>query len=159
MVAHTKQKKRGLITRKQKKLILLGTEGKNETESNYFREFNRKQNTYVIKDAKGNNTDPEGIVADTINSLKQEGIDYVEGDLAFCVFDADTNPAKQRQISRAVQLANKHGIEVLLSAPCFEIWFLQHFDYSTAQLTSEAAIEKLSRYIPDYKKIRMCFIN
>lgn len=152
MVARAKQKKRGQVSRHQKKLILIGAEGKNKTELQYFQQFNRTQDRYTIKPAKGNTTDPENIVEDMIKSIKHEEMDFDEGDLAYCVFDSDTKPEKQSQIDAAVALAKKHNVEVLLSVPCFEVWFLQHFEYSTAELTSDSAIEKLRKYIPDYEK-------
>lgn len=40
MVRRITQKKRGIKTRKEKKLFILGLEGKNETEKNYFMSFN-----------------------------------------------------------------------------------------------------------------------
>lgn len=40
MVRRITQKKRGVKTRKEKKLFILGLEGKNETEKNYFMSFN-----------------------------------------------------------------------------------------------------------------------
>ena len=157
MVARVKQKERGKVSRSPKKMILIGAEGKNETEITYFKEFNRQQNSYTIKAAKGNSTDPKGIVEDTANSVKREELDFSEGDRAFCVFDSDTNPAKQGQIDAAIRLAERNGLEVLLSVPCFEIWFLQHFERSTGQLTSSNAIERLGRYIPRYQKSASVF--
>lgn len=159
MVARAKQKKRGQISRTPKKMILIGAEGKNKTELTYFKEFNQKQLAYTIKPAKGNNTDPEKIVADMISSVNREELNYAEGDLAFCIFDADTDPAKQRQIDEAVKQAKKCGIEVLLSVPCFEIWFLQHFENSTGAISSNTAIEKLCKYIPEYKKSSNVFFR
>ena len=152
MATRVKQKERGKVSRSPKKMILIGAEGKNETEITYFKEFNRKQNTYTIKAAKGNSTDPKGIVEDTVNSVGHEELDFSEGDMAYCVFDSDTNPAKQGQIDSAIRLAKKQGVEVLLSVPCFEIWFLQHFEKSTGQLNSSNAVERLKRYIPEYQK-------
>ena len=152
MVARAKQKKRGQVSRHQKKLILIGAEGKNKTELQYFQQFNRTQNRYTIKPAKGNTTDPENIVEDMIKSIKHEELAFDEGDLAYCVFDGDTKTEKQSQIDKAVTLAKKHNVEVLLSVPFFEVWFLQHFEYSTAELTSDDAIERLKRYIPTYDK-------
>ena len=159
MVTRTGQKKRGQISRTPKKMILIGAEGKNKTELTYFKEFNRKQLAYTIKSAKGNSTDPKNIVADMISSITREDLNYAEGDLAFCIFDADTDPAKQRQIDEAVKQAKQYGIEVLLSVPCFEIWFLQHFEASTGAISSNTAIEKLCRYIPEYKKSSNIFFR
>ena len=45
MVARTKQKQRGQAKRARKRMILIGCEGKNQTEQNYFKEFNQTQKT------------------------------------------------------------------------------------------------------------------
>lgn len=155
MVARTKQKQRGKVTKNRKTLILIGCEGKNKTEKNYFTEFNRTQKKYMIKPASGNSTDPKGIVEDTVVSMGK----FEEEDLAFCLFDSDTDKQKQPQIDQAVALAKKNGIEVLLSVPCFEIWFLQHFQYSTGSLTSNQTIDKLKKFIPEYEKSENVFLQ
>ena len=152
MVKRTKQKSRGIATRKQRKLVLIGAEGKNKTEIMYFREFNHVQKTYMIKAAKGNSTDPEGIVKDTIKSIRLEELNFKEGDMAFCAFDTDMDHGKQVQIDTAVRLAKAENIEVILSSPCFEVWFLQHFEDSTAYLSGDLAVERLRKYIPAYEK-------
>lgn len=66
---------------------------------------------------------------------------------------------KQEQIDQAVSRAKQNGIEVLLSVPCFEIWFLQHFQYSTGQLTGNQAIKALRKYIPEYEKSKRVFFQ
>lgn len=159
MVARTKQKRRGQARKTQKCIILIGCEGKNKTEQNYFKEFNQTQNNYIIQPASGNSTDPKGIVKDTINSMKKSKMEPKEGDLAFCLFDSDTDAQKQEQIDQAVSLAKQNGIAVLLSVPCFEVWFLQHFQYSTGQLTGNQAIKALQKFIPEYEKSKSVFFQ
>ena len=46
MVKRVGQKKRGKYSRKPKKIILIGTEGNNQTEKNYFTAFNQTQSEY-----------------------------------------------------------------------------------------------------------------
>ncbi len=48
MVKRVGQKKRGNPSRKTKKIILMGTEGSNQTERKYFSSFNQLQNEYRI---------------------------------------------------------------------------------------------------------------
>ena len=72
--------------------------------------------------------------------------------MAFCTIDTDTDKSKQVQIDRAFKLADKNNIKLLLSNPCFEIWFLQHFRYSTKYLSNEEVLKELTTYIPEYKK-------
>ena len=159
MVARTKQKQRGKARKPQKYIIVIGCEGKNQTEQNYFKEFNQTQKNYTILPARGNSTDPKGSVEDTINSMQKSKMEPKEGDLAFCLFDSDTDAKKQEQIDQAVSRAKQKGIEVLLSVPCFEVWFLQHFQYSTGQLTGNQAIRALKKFIPEYEKSKSVFFQ
>ena len=154
MVRHTGQKKRGKVSKSRKKILLIGTEGKNKTEKNYFGHFNRMpENDYVIRFSTGNNTDPEGIVDNTIDTVKKEELNFKDGDLAFCVFDTDIGDEKQKQIDAAVIKASKKNVEIILSNPCFEIWFLQHFGYSTKEYKSNGEVLRtLEGFIPEYEK-------
>lgn len=149
----TKQKKRGKINRFRTKLILICAEGKNKTEKIYFSELFRNNKKYRVRFTSSTETDPVGIVESAVQYINKEELNFNNGDLAFCVIDTDTNSSKQTQISEAITLADSNNIELLLSNPCFEVWFLQHFRYSTkSYLTSDEALKDLQSYIPNYKK-------
>lgn len=111
--------------RKQRKLLILAAEGANKTEKTYFTEFNDKQSEYRVIPARGNNTDPVKIVRDAINSAEKEDVEFEAGDRVFAVFDVDFG--KEKQIREAMQLAKANNVEVVLSNPCFEVWFLVIF--------------------------------
>lgn len=152
MVA-VKQKKRGKVNRSRTKLILMGTEGNNKTEKLYFTELFRNNKSYRVRFTNSTDTDPIRIVEATARQIVKDDIDLKDGDLAFCAIDTDMNPEKQDQIDVAIELAKRQQIEVILSNPCFEIWFLQHFRYSTKAYTASAdVIKELRTYIPNYKK-------
>lgn len=151
MVA-AKQKKRGRINRSRAKFVVIGAEGKNKTEKIYFSQLFKQNSRYKPKFPTANETDPNGIVEATIRYIKNEEIDLADGDIAFCVVDTDTNPSKQAQIDKALRMAKNNGINLILSNPCFEIWFLQHFRYSTGGLTNQEAIEELETYLGKYEK-------
>lgn len=52
-----------------------------------------------------------------------------------------------------MKLARQNNISVFLSNPCFEIWYLLHFRYSTKLYGSnEEVIKELGCYISDYSK-------
>lgn len=147
------KKKRGIYTRKQKKLILISAEGKNETEKLYFSHFNQLQNEYHIIFAKGRHTDPEGVVKDLVKEMRQLDIRVREGDIAACFIDVDQYKNRYQQLSNALILARMNGIEIYYSNPCFELWFLLHFRYSTKQyISNEELLDEIKQYIPMYKK-------
>lgn len=153
MVRKVDQKKRGKVSRKTKKIILIGAEGKNQTERKYFKAFNQVQSEYKIMAGKGNNTDPVGVVEDLLKSAKQEELDLKDGDILACFIDVDFKNGRDQELRAAMKLARQNNISVFLSNPCFEIWYLLHFRYSTKLYGSnEEVIKELGCYISDYSK-------
>ena len=153
MVRKVGQKKRGKVSRKTKKIILVGAEGKNQTERKYFKAFNQVQSEYKIMAGKGNNTDPVGVVEDLLKSAKQEELDLKDGDMLACFIDVDFKKGRDQELRAAMKLARQNNISVFLSNPCFEIWYLLHFRYSTKLYGSnEEVIKELGSYISDYSK-------
>jgi len=129
------------------KIIYLFCEGE-KTEPIYFRMLSRKfrdllRDKYSIQIKDTCHTDPLGIINDALQ-LKIES-----GDIIWCVFDMNGNT--DTSIKEAVQKAGKK-INIALSNPCFELWFILHYDYSTAPLHTKEAISKIKEYIPKYKK-------
>lgn len=151
MVRRATQKDKQNKKRKTKKVLVLAAEGTNKTEKTYFNEFNTKQNEFRIIHARGNNTDPVKIVQDAINTAAREEVDYEYGDRAVAVFDVDFG--KENQIIEAIELAKKNSVDVFLSNPCFEVWLLLHYRYSTKSYTNnEAVINDLIKHWPKYEK-------
>ena len=68
MVVVDKFKKKRNI-RQERGLIIVGTEGKNKTEQLYLKEFEKTQRKYHFIFTKGDDTDPENIVKNTIKKL------------------------------------------------------------------------------------------
>lgn len=151
MVRRATKKDRKKYTRKRKEIILIATEGKNKTERNYFREFNKSIKDCSIIFSEGNNTDPVNIVHDALNSADKKGLESQNGDSIFAVFDTDFK--KESQILVARKLAERNGVEIILSNPCFEVWLLLHFRYSTHGYQSNNEVIKELNYVwPEYRK-------
>ena len=145
------RKKRDAGNRKRKGVILVVAEGRNKTETNYLKVWNGKN--YVIRFVTDTATDPVNM----INALKKEydskELDPDLGDMAFCLVDHDCLESKDVAIMKADKLAANYGFKVLVSNPCFEVWYLCHYTYSTKQYTSSSdVIDDLRRYDPDYDK-------
>ena len=91
------------------------------------------------------------IVIDAIKAAGNKGIKTEYGDSIFAVFDTDFN--KENQIREARNLARRNRIEVVLSNPCFEVWILQHFRFSTRGYNSnDDVITELTNRWPNYRK-------
>lgn len=138
--------------RKQKRKILIAAEGKNKTEKTYFSNFEDGKKTYNITYARGNNTDPLKLVKMLIKEIDELKLDLQDDDVAYCIFDTDVDPNKNKIIEEAIQLARKNNIKIITSSPCFELWFLLHYDYTTANMDSEEVIKRLKEYYPKYEK-------
>ena len=151
MVRRATKKDRKRYTRERKEIILIATEGKNKTERNYFREFNRSIKGCSIVFSDGNNTDPVNIVHDALNSADKRDVEPQNGDSIYAVFDTDFK--KESQISEARKLAERNGVEIIPSNPCFEVWLLLHFRYSTRGYQSNnEVIKELNDVWPEYRK-------
>lgn len=155
-MVRSKQKGRGVHRFQKRKIILLGVEGTNRTERIYFDHFNRLQKNYVVRFAPENVTDPVRIVESVQKVLekRKDSIHIASGqDVACAVFDTDVERKKASAIREAGRIAKAAGIQLVLSNPCFEVWFLLHFVYSTAgYATNDAVLRALRRYIPAYQK-------
>lgn len=138
--------------RKQKSKILIAAEGKNKTEKTYFSNFEDGKKSYNITYARGNNTDPLKLVKMLIKEIDELKLDLQDDDVAYCIFDTDVDPNKNKIIEEAIQLARKNNIKIITSSPCFELWFLLRYDYTTANMDSEEVIKRLKEYYPKYEK-------
>lgn len=148
------QKKRLGRHRQMKKILLLAVEGKNKTESNYFQSI---ASSYVdVRIVRGNETDP---VSMTKRMLYEYEGNLQDSDYAACLVDSDFDVQKDAQLQAADKLIEqarnkKHqNVHLIQSAPCFEIWYICHFAYTTRSYGKTAdVLEELERYIPGYKK-------
>lgn len=138
--------------RKQKNKIIIAVEGKNKTEKMYFSHFDDGKKSYSISFAKGNYTDPLNLVRMLIEEIKKIGLDLTDGDKAYCIFDTDTDLIKNSAIEEARKLASDNNIKIISSTPSIELWFLLHFEYTTANMSNKDLINRLKIYYPDYDK-------
>jgi len=135
--------------------VLIVCEGA-KTEPFYFRglrsSYRLSNANILITPAEG--TDPVSIVKFAEQRVSQY-------DRTYCVFDRDTHPNYGAAIQRAAN--SKPGIGgklmAITSVPCFELWLLLHYRYSTAPIVASKgkspggiAEKELTRHIPKYKK-------
>lgn len=153
MARRIEQIQRNRKNRRTKENILFEFEGNNKTEEIYFRNFQKRGNPYNIKFAYGHDTNPVGMVKSLISYMKKEDINTGNDDKIYCVFDADIDLSKQKRIDEAIKLALENGIEVIISTPCFELWYRLHFSYTSKVYSSnKEIINDLKNYIPNYEK-------
>ena len=148
----SRDRQRNRNDRRSKRVILVAYEGKNKTERNYFDSFKSIDKNYTIKVVPGNETDPVNLVKQTIDQAKELRLVLEDDDRAFCIFDTDVNPSKNTQIKEAIKLAQNNSVVVITSSPCIETWFLLHYEYTTANMNSDAVIKRLKEHFPKYTK-------
>lgn len=118
-------------SRNPKECILVNYEGKdNKTEEIYFNNYQDREKTYYIKPIDSHVTDPLQMVEALVNYMKHQDINVGDNYKVYCIFDTDVSPDKQSRIDRAIELAKSNNIIPIVSTPCFEIWFREHFKYT-----------------------------
>lgn len=132
-------------------VYLIITEG--HTEENYFRGFltqlePKVRNRFRIKNPT--DTDVMGLLKVATDSRRQMDLDPEKGDRVFCVLD---HPNVSSEVLRkANDQAGRYGIDLIVSSPCFELWFLLHFRSVCASMDQDEIIGELKKYLPKYKK-------
>lgn len=158
------QEKKLLRRKNQKKrylTLLIVSEGK--TEFNYFNDlrrcFRHMGINVILEKPKG--SAPISIVEFVIDyTNKNEGIDYV-----FCVFDRDEHASYHDAVERIrnyqppKKAKSKPKFKTISSFPCFEIWPLLHFSFSSKSYSrrgnksaGDQVVRDLQEHFPMYSK-------
>lgn len=139
----------------QRPHILIAAEGKNVTEKNYLTSLWRDHHPETVIDFvdKKGATDPETMLNNVENAWKDKPMNSDRGDKAYVVLDLDCDEKKARLINQ-LNSRREHAV-FIVSNPCFEVWFLMHFRYSTRQFASSSEVIKELKgkgCIPNYQK-------
>jgi RloB-like protein len=132
--------------------VLVVCEG-TKSEPNYFKRlrhvYRLSSANVVITPANGN--DPISIVEFAKCQLETKNYDRV-----YCVFDRNGHHNYVKAIQRLSQI---NHIVAIPSEPCFEVWVLLHFVYSTAPFKPIGAdsgcamvIKEVQKHFPKYAK-------
>lgn len=148
-----KLKERKTCFRKSYDRVLIVCEGE-KTEPLYFEEFKHEYdlssaNVVVTDASKG--SDPMSIIKEAEKLYKESQKENNSFDKVFCVFDKDQHGNYDKALYMLTK-ANSH-FTAITSVPCFEYWFLLHFEYTTKSFpTASSVISDLKKYIPTYNK-------
>lgn len=142
-------------------VVLIVCEGA-KSEPAYFRGLRiayRLSNANIhVMSADG--SDPMSIVMFAENEIARPRNEY---DKAFCVFDRNGHANYDAALARIANSPDGQTgtLQAITSWPCFEVWFLLHFRYSTAPFNRTAsesscdrAIRELLKFVPEYTKGR-----
>ena len=153
-----KRKKPG---RDPKALVLIVCEGK-KSEPNYFKALRddlhlTTTSVRVVESKQG--SAPVNVVNYAKTLIAKEEVDY---DRVFCVFDKDNHStfnSAQKSLTNFSQ-RSRSKIKAIISVPCFELWLLLHFKYTTKQYCQGSmgpsacsrVIQDLEKFISNYEK-------
>ncbi len=147
-------------TRNPIQKIVIACEG-SKTEPSYFESIRRElrlRTLQIIVLRHQGRTDPRSIIERVIEERKEMKSNqaWTEGDSAWAVFDGDEHIEQSLDNWRsAIDLATKQKIKLAITNPCFEFWYLIHFQDYFAQITRDRVINLLGKHIPNYDK-SMC---
>lgn len=108
--------------------------------------------------ANHKHTDPCGVLQDLIDHPN-----YQDFDQQWIVIDRDAEKTNGgghtlENFNQAITSADSKNIRVAYSNPCFEFWYLLHFEYRNTAMDRDELIEKLVRDV-QYKKNELPGLN
>jgi hypothetical protein len=135
--------------RKEQVRILLVCEG-SKTEPNYLIEFFKldgggRVEPYATRD---HGTAPTTLLNQAKEILSRDP----DFDLAFVVGDRDEFPDFLQARNAAGQIKSSPKIKYVFSDPCFELWFLLHFELHDAPVARNDVCKKLGEHVRGYDK-------
>ncbi|CAM1654512.1 RloB family protein [Bartonella apis] len=148
---HRKKASKSGLERKEgrkpiKRRFLIGCEG-SKTERLYFERLIHELGltSVDIEIVNDCGSAPISIYNAVVERVKEEAGSEAHFDEAFCVFDHDThesfdevcNNIKNKTNNSKRKDANNCEIQAITSTPCFEIWLMLHFNYSTQPILAK----------------------
>ncbi|MCD6163204.1 MAG: RloB domain-containing protein [candidate division Zixibacteria bacterium] len=143
--------------------ILIACEGY-KTEHQYFKIIKQqfRNSSLIIKVVSKRNKAAAIQVVD--NAIKEQ--ENVEKnrikdpyDSIWCVIDVEA-PHPQETLDQAYNKAQKHKIKIILSNPCFEYWYLLHFEKTSRLMQScDETIRLLKNYHSSYYESDLSIIE
>jgi len=139
--------------------VLIGYEGK--TELYYLEAIQSEHRLPAIQFVKADGHDPLSVVSAVMRALDEQSMErggWRKGDTAWAVFDGDEHiENSEANWKAALRLAEQKGIELAITNPCFELWYLLHFQDQFARLSRNQAQASLKRRLPNYEKTRTLY--
>ncbi len=119
--------------------LLVLVEG-SRTEDGYLLPLRRALRDSVLIHVDARGAAPLTLVQRAVQAKRESARDAARGrgrdyDGVWCMFDRDEHP----NLADALDLAFRAGVEVVMSNPCIELWFVLHFEDRTATIDRREA--------------------
>ena len=142
--------KRREAFKEPRKSILIVCEGK-KTEPIYFDALKKKLRLAMVDiEIVGAGAVPITVVDRAVDLKKEKrriskrSPTEVEYDIIYCVIDVEA-PKPHESLARAVSKAKDNKLEVILSNPCFEYWYILHFRKTGAPFNTSREVKSVLR--------------
>lgn len=141
--------RRQIKQNKRKPLIVICSEGgKKSSEYYYFRNYASRD--LRVQFSTGNSTDPKGMLEDLLKYIRNEDISSEDECKIFLVLDTDLDNKRINEIKEIEQQCNDNNIEIITSAPTFEIWYIMHYRNNSLKFLSSKDVKKELQIINGY---------
>jgi len=154
----SKELRRHTAFKSPKKAELIVCEG-SSTEPAYFEALKRELQLHAVRIhvMSPEDSEPINIVEFAITKKKKGIAPGIPYNKVWCVIDVETPP--HRTLDNAWEkAANVNGLELILTNPFFEYWFLLHFEKITTPFNKDKDLHDiLQKFHPSYKKTRIGF--
>lgn len=126
---------------KKRPLIVICSEGgKKSSEYYYFGNYTNRN--LRIQFSTGNSTDPKGMLDDLLKYISNEDIKSEENCRIFLVLDTDLDDKRINEIKKIMPECDKNNIEIITSAPTFEIWYVMHYRVDRLKFSTSKDVKK-----------------
>lgn len=127
--------------------LLVFVEG-SRTEVQYINFWYRMNRARVLADIDERHGTPMTLVKAALEAKRTEQREERRNrgkahDEYWCVFDRDEHP----QFDEAIKLARENGINITMSSPCLELWFVWHFADHTAHVERHDIQRRAADYL------------
>ncbi len=157
--------KRRKAFKEPRKSILIVSEG-SKTEPIYFNSLKSNLRLAMVEvEIVGEGAAPINVVDRAIElrgerkQLAKKSITKASYEVVYCVIDVEA-PVPHESLARAIDKAKGNKLDVILSNPCFEYWYILHFMKTSAPFNrSQDAKAALRREHPAYNESDTTIFN
>lgn len=127
-----------------------------KTEDGYLLPLRRDLRDHVLITVDARSGVPMTLVQRAVAAKLEAQRDAARGrgrayDEVWCVIDHDEHP----NVPQALELAASHGVHVVMSNPCIELWFILHFENQTASIERRQARRRAAELLGCQKNLSL----